>query len=244
MKNCPGWQISYSARVKTGFFARWQANFLAGLAIILPGLISIAALVWLFGTIANFTDWLLVFLPKELTHQDGGYGPLFWPWKIVALLLAVMLIGLVGLAARHYFGRRLIEWAESLLLRVPLLNKVYSAIKQVSDAFSSTKKTAFRTVVLVEFPRKGLYSIAFITSDQHDEVCARTGQKVVCVFVPTTPNPTSGFLVLTPEADVTKLDMSVAEGIKYIISLGSIVPDYVPGKPLPDSATINNAPGL
>ncbi len=227
--------------MKTGFFARWQANFLAGLAIILPGLISIAALVWLFGTVANFTDWLLIFLPKELTHQDGGYGPLFWPWKIVALLLAVTLIGIVGLAARHYFGRRLIEWTESLLLRVPLLNKVYSAIKQVSDAFSSTKKTAFRTVVLFEFPRKGVYSIGFITSDQHDEVSVRTGQKVVCVFVPTTPNPTSGFLILVPEADVTKLDMSVADGIKYIISLGSIVPDYLPGKPLPGAGTEANS---
>jgi uncharacterized membrane protein len=227
--------------VKTGFFARWQANFLAGLAIILPGLISIAALVWLFGTVANFTDWLLIFLPKEITHQNGGYGPLFWPWKIVALMLAVMLIGIVGLGARHYFGRRLIEWTESLLLRVPLLNKVYSAIKQVSDAFSSTKKTAFRTVVLFEFPRKGVYSIGFITSDQHDEVSVRTGQKVVCVFVPTTPNPTSGFLILVPEADVTKLDMSVADGIKYIISLGSIVPDYVPGRPLPGAGTAANS---
>ncbi len=218
--------------MKNGFLARWQANFLAGMAIVLPGLISVAALVWLFGTIANFTDTLLVFLPRDLTHEDGGYGPLFWPWKIVALGLAMFLVGLVGLAARHYFGRRLISWIENLLLRVPLLNKVYSAIKQVSDAFSSSKKTAFRTVVLVEFPRKGLYSVGFLTNDQHEEVYARTGKKVICVFVPTTPNPTSGFLVLTPEEEVVKLEMSVAEGIKYIISLGSIVPDYTPGKPL------------
>ncbi len=221
--------------MKTGILARWQANFLAGLVIILPGVVSIGVLIWLFGEVANITDALLIFLPKRITHQDGGNGPLFWYWSVVALGLAVFLVGVVGLGARHYFGRRLIEWTESLLLRVPLLNKIYSAIKQVNDAFSSSKKTSFRTVVVVEFPRKGLYSVGFITNEQHGELQARTGKKVVCIFVPTTPNPTSGFLVLAPEEEVVKLNMSVPEGIKYIISLGSIVPDYVPGKPLPVS---------
>jgi uncharacterized membrane protein len=82
--------------------------------------------------------------------------------------------------------------------------------------------------VLVEFPREGMYSMGFITSEQQDEVRMKTGQKLVCVFIPTTPNPTSGFLVMTPESEVTKLDMSVADGIKYIISLGSIIPEYTP----------------
>jgi len=220
--------------VKNDLFARWQANFWAGLAIVLPAVISVAVLGWLFGTVANITDSLLIFLPRKLTHHNQGNGPMYWYWSVVALLLAVFLIGAVGLLARNYFGKRLIEWVDSALLKVPLLNKIYGATKQVNDAFSSTNKTAFRTVVLVEFPREGLYSMGFITSEQQDEVLMKTGQRLVCVFIPTTPNPTSGFLVLTPESQVTKLDMTVADGIKYIISLGSIIPDYTPnlGRPV------------
>ena len=211
--------------MKQSLFARWQANFWAGLAIVLPAVISIAALMWLFGTVATITDTLLIFLPREWTHHDNGNGPLFWYWSLTALVLAVVLIGLVGLLARNYFGKRIIQWVDSALLRIPLLNKIYGATKQVNDAFSSTNKTAFRTVVLVEFPRAGAYSIGFITSEPDFEIQSKLDSKVVCVFVPATPNPTSGFLLLVPEEKVTKLEMSVADGIKYIISLGSILPE-------------------
>jgi len=211
--------------VKSTLFARWQANFWAGLAIVLPAVISVAALMWLFGTVATITDTLLIFLPRQLTHHDQGNGPLYWYWSLTALVLAVLLIGLVGLLARNYFGKRIIQWVDSALLRVPLLNKIYSATKQVNDAFSSTNKTAFRTVVLVEFPKAGVYSIGFITSEPDPEVQAKLEGKIVCVFVPATPNPTSGFLLMVPEDKVTKLEMSVADGIKYIISLGSILPE-------------------
>jgi len=214
--------------VKKSLFARWQANFWAGLAIVLPAVISIAVLRWLFGTIANITDTLLIFLPTKLTHHGGGNGAMYWYWSLVALALAIFLIGTVGLLARNYFGRKIIEWVDSALLRIPLLNKIYSATKQVNDAFSSTNKTAFRTVVLVEFPHAGVYSIGFITSDQQEEVEARTGQKVVCVFVPATPNPTSGFLLMVPETKAIKLDMSVPDAIKYVISLGAILPANIP----------------
>ena len=139
---------------------------------------------------------------------------------LLVQVLAIFLIGTVGLLARNYFGRKIIEWVDSALMRIPLLNKIYSATKQVNDAFSSTNKTAFRTVVLVEFPHPGVYSIGFITSDQQAEVQAKTGQKMVCVFVPATPNPTSGFLLMVPEDKVLKLGMSVPDAIKYIISLG------------------------
>ena len=151
---------------------------------------------------------------------------MYWYWSLAALILACLLIGMVGLVARHYVGKRIIGWFDAAILRVPLLNKIYGAIKQVNDAFSPSNKTSFRTVVLVEFPRAGVYSIGFITSDQNEEVEARIQEKVVCVFVPTTPNPTSGFLLLVPEDKVTKLEMSVPDGIKYIISLGSIMPEY------------------
>src|SRR5258706_12258851 len=223
-------------------FTRWQANFWAGLAIVLPAVISIAVVIWLFRTVGNITDTLLIFLPQSLTHKDHGVGPMYWYWSLVALIVAVFLIGLVGLLARNYFGKRIIQWVDSGLLRVPLLNKIYGATKQVNDAFSPSNKTAFRTVVLVEFPRPGVYTIAFITSEQHAEVEAKTGQKVVCVFVPTTPNPTSGFLLIVPEHKVIKLKMSVPDGIKYVISLGSIIPEYGPSassspKALPSQLT-------
>jgi uncharacterized membrane protein len=208
------------------FFAHWQANFWAGLAIVLPGVLSIAVLLWLFGTVANITDTLLILVPRGLTHHDRGAGPMYWYWSLVALALAVFLIGFVGLLARNYFGKRLIEWVDATLRRIPLLNKIYSTTKQVNDAFSATNKTAFRTVVLVEFPRAGVYSLGLITGEENEEVEAKIGQRVVSVFVPATPNPTSGFLLLVPEDQVKKLNMSVADAIKYIISLGSIVPDY------------------
>jgi uncharacterized membrane protein len=195
--------------------------------IVFPGVMSIALLVWLFGTVANITDTLLIFLPRDLTHHENGLGPMYWYWSLVAFAVAVFLVGVIGLLARNYFGKRLIEWVEDALLQVPLLNKIYVAIKQVNDAFSSGKRTAFRTVVLVEFPSAGMHSIGFVTNEHPAHLPAKGGEKLICVFVPTTPNPTSGFLVLIPEEKVTKLDISVAEGIKYIISLGSLAPEAI-----------------
>ncbi|MCX7827573.1 MAG: DUF502 domain-containing protein, partial [Verrucomicrobiae bacterium] len=168
---------------------------------------------------------LLFFLPRALTHTDNGRGPVHWYWSLAALALAVMLVSAAGWLTRYYVGKRFIHWLDLTMLRVPLLNKVYSTVKQVNEAFSSSKKTAFKTVVLVEFPRAGLYSLGFITSEQNNEIQARTREQVSCVFVPTTPNPTSGFLVLVPANQVTKLDMTVADAIRYIISLGSVSPE-------------------
>jgi uncharacterized membrane protein len=217
------------SRVKKSFFARWRSSFLTGLAITLPAIISIAALLWVFRTVSNITDLLLFFLPHKITHQDDGIGPIYWYWSLVALLLAVTMISLAGLLARYYIGKRIIEWLDTVMMQVPLLNKFYGAIKQVNEAFSGDKNS-FKTVVMVEFPSAGMYSIGFITNEQNGEVQQRTKERVVCVFVPTTPNPTSGFLILVPEEKVTKLDMSVADGIKYIVSLGSISPEHLPSK--------------
>lgn len=206
----------------------WKTNFLTGLAVVLPALLSIGAVVWLFGTVANFTDALLFFLPKDWTHERAGEGPIHWYWSLLALALAIGLVTLVGRFARHYLGKKLIQLADDLLLRVPLLNKIYGAIKQINEAFTSKKNTAFQQVVLVEFPRAGLYSVGFITGAQHGEVQCKTQEEVVGVFVPTTPNPTTGFIVLVPQQQVIKLEMSVADGIKYVMSLGSVTPDYAP----------------
>lgn len=208
------------------FFGPWRGNFITGLAVLLPAIVTIAVIKWLFGTIASFTDLLLFFLPQRATHAADG--TILWYWSLAALALAAVLVSLVGLFTRYYLGKRVVEWFDSTMLRVPLLNKIYGTIKQVNAAFSTGSKTAFKTVVLVEFPREGTHSVGFITSDQQAEVQMKTREKSVCVFVPTTPNPTSGFLILVPEHKVTKLDMSVADGIKYIISLGSISPEYPP----------------
>ena len=215
---------------------RWQGNFWAGLAVVLPAIISFAVIVWLYKTVGSLTDPLLFLIPRRLTHADNGQGEIFWYWSLIAIAFAVLLIAIIGLFARNYFGKRIIAWFEAAVLRVPLLNKIYGATRQVNDAFYSTNKTAFRTVVLVEFPRAGVYSLGFITSDQPGEVKDKLGQKVICVFVPTTPNPTGGFLLLVPEGKFTKLDMTVADGIKYVISLGSIVPAITPVKPVEVSA--------
>jgi uncharacterized membrane protein len=206
--------------------AVWRANFFAGLAVVLPAVISVAVVVWLFQGVANITDTLLFFLPDRWTHKNAGQGPMYWYWSLVALLWAILLVSLVGRFARYYLGQRLIELMDVALLRVPLLNKIYGTIKQVNEAFSANKKSSFRQVVLVEFPRAGQYSIGFVTGEQSQEVQLKIPEKVVSVFVPTTPNPTSGFLVLVPEHSLTKLNMTVAEGIKFIISLGSVSPEF------------------
>ena len=219
--------------MKKSFFVRWRASFLTGLAITLPAIISLAAVKWLFGTVSSFTDALLFFLPHVLSpvkvYENGRSGAMFWYWSLLALLLAVASISGVGLLARYYIGKRLIEWLDGLMMQVPLLNKFYGAIKQVNEAFAGNKNS-FKTVVLVEFPREGIYSVGFLTSEQHAEVQQKTREQVVAVFIPTTPNPTSGFLVLVPEDKVTRLKMSVADGIKYIVSLGSISPEFLSEK--------------
>lgn len=206
--------------------ARWRASFLTGLAVVLPGVITLAVVKWLFGTISSFTDTLLFFLPywlgPNVIYQNGGSGPVYWYWSVLALLLAVVLVSFIGVLARYYFGKRLIAWADGVMLRVPILNKIYGTIKQVDQAFTSGKRSSFKTVVLVEYPREGVYSVGFITNEQADEVQRKTDKKCVCVFIPTTPVPTGGFLVIVPEEKIIKLDMSVADGLKYIISVGAL----------------------
>ena len=195
----------------------------------LPAVISIAALMWVFKTVSNLTDLLLFFLPKTITHADAGKGDMYWYWSVVALALAVVLVSAAGVLARYYIGKRLLQWLDTAMLNVPLLNKFYGAVKQINEAFAGNKNS-FKTVVLVEFPGPGSYSVGFITSESQGEVQQKAGQNLVSVFIPTTPNPTSGFLILVPEGKVSKLDMSVADGIKYIVSLGSITRESLPVK--------------
>ena len=155
---------------------------------------------------------------------------MFWYWSLLALLVAVGIVTAIGLLTRYYIGKRMIAWADTVMLRVPVLNKIYGTIKQVDEAFKSGKKSSFKTVVLVEYPREGIYSVGFITSEQADEVERKPARNACCVFIPTTPIPTGGFLILVPEEKVIKLDMSVADGFKYIISLGALSQEYTPAE--------------
>ncbi len=186
---------------------------------------------WIFGTISSFTDTLLFFLPywldPKLIYTNGQAGAMFWYWSLLALVLAAALITGVGVLAQYYIGRRMLEWLDTLMLNVPVVNKFYGAIKQVNEAFSGNKNS-FKTVVLVEFMGPGNYAVGFLTNETQGEVQKQSGKNLVAVFIPTTPNPTSGFLILVPEEKVTKLDMSVADGIKYIVSLGAITPASLP----------------
>ncbi|HEX7706235.1 MAG TPA: DUF502 domain-containing protein [Thermoanaerobaculia bacterium] len=207
--------------------SRLRTNFFAGLAVVLPAVISIAVVVWLFGTVANITDKLLFAVPRHWKYIGGTRGEIHWYWSLAALVLAILLVALVGRLTRHYLGRRMIRGGEKLLLRVPLLNTIYSTVKQVEQAFSGNR-SSFKKAVLIQFPRPGLYSIAFITSDQRNEVQFKTPDRVQSVFVPTTPNPTTGFLVFAPESELIELDMSVPDAIRSIISLGAVSPEYLP----------------
>jgi len=213
--------------MRKSLFTQWRASFFTGLAVVLPGVITLAVVKWFFGTVSSLTDLLLFFLPKSTTHEGDGVGPIYWYWSLLALTLAVVLVTGIGLLARYYLGKQMITWADNVMLRVPVLNKIYGTIKQVDAAFAGNKNS-FKTVVLVEYPREGLFSIGFITSDSQDEVSGKLDRKTVCVFIPTTPIPTSGFLVIVPAEKVTKLDMSVADGFKYIISLGALTQESLP----------------
>jgi uncharacterized membrane protein len=214
--------------VKKSLFARWRASFFTGLAIVLPGVITLAVVKWFFGTVSSMTDLLLFFLPKDLTHENDGAGPMAWYWSLFAILVALVIITTIGLLTRYYMGKRMIAWADSVMLRVPVLNKIYGTIKQLDEAFTSSKKSSFKTVALVEYPCEGIYSVGFITSEQSDEIETKIGKKCVRIFIPTTPLPTGGFLILVPVEKVIKLDMSVADGFKYIISMGALSNDPPP----------------
>ena len=215
---------------ENSFLNRWRRNFLAGLAISMPGIISVAVVVWLFRNVSSVTDWLLFFLPREWTHAQGAdgkmYGEMYWYYSFLALLLAVFLICLIGRFGRDYLGRIAIKWMDQALMSIPLLNKIYGTVKQVNESFSSNK-SAFQQVVLVPFPHPDSRTIGFVTGEQNN----LGAEKLISVFVPTTPNPTSGFLLLLPERAAVKVDMSVADGIKFVISLGAISPGH-PGQAL------------
>ena len=156
-----------------------------------------------------------IFITEEPVHIPG--------FGVILILLIVLL---TGVFVANFIGRAFVGGWESLMDRVPVVRSIYSAAKNFAEIVFSDSSHAFKKVLLVEYPRKGIYSLAFQTSTYLGEVQGRTGEEVVGCFVPTTPNPTSGFIIIVPKRDVTELDMEVDEALKMIISLGVVVPPW------------------
>lgn len=191
---------------------------IAGLLVWMP--LGITFLV--IRAIVGFLDRTLLLLPEA--YQPENLLGFSIPGLGVAL--AVFLVVTTGMIVANLLGRRLVNAWESLLSRIPLVRTLYAGIKQIMEAVLATDAKSFRKVLLVEYPRKGLWSLAFMTSDNLGEVQARTGAGVMSVFIPTTPNPTSGFVIMVPKSDAIELDMTVEEGLKMIISMGVVVPPW------------------
>ena len=144
----------------------------------------------------------------------------------LGFLLTIVILLVTGVLAANFVGRSLVGFWERMLERIPIVRSVYSASKKFGEIVFSDSDQSFKKVLLIEYPRKGLYGLAFQTSTELGEVQSRTGEEVVCTFVPTTPNPTSGFIIIVPKKDVIELDMSIDEALKMIISLGVVVPSW------------------
>jgi uncharacterized membrane protein len=199
------------------FWKNLRNSFFAGLLVVVPVAASLLILLGIFTWVTDFM------LPDSFRQQM--LTPLY---RIIALVLFIGFTMGVGWVTRHVMGRRLVLATEVMIGRVPLLNKTYGFMKEISQTLLSGRKTMFQRVVLVEFPRPGVYSIGFVTSEAGGEAQAKTLETVINVFVPTTPNPTSGFLILVPSEQLVDLSMSVAEGMKMVISGGTVVPTYIP----------------
>jgi len=141
----------------------------------------------------------------------------------VGFVLALVVVLVTGVVVANLFGRKLVDIGERLVARIPLVRSIYSGVKQLLETVVSNNGS-FRKVVLIEYPRPGLWTVAFLTGEGQGEAQLKTGQDVINVYVPTTPNPTSGFFLMVPRKDVIELDMSVDEGLKMILSVGAVVP--------------------
>ena len=192
--------------------------FITGLLIWVPLGITAWALKFLISTM----DQSLLLLPSAWRPEAlfGTYVP------GLGVIRSLLLLLLTGVVVKNLFGGRMVGGLESLVRRIPVIGPVYSGAKTFSETVLTDQGSSFKQVVMVEFPRKGVFSIGFITSEDLEEVQARTAQDVTCVFVPTTPNPTTGFIILVPRNEVVRLDMTVDDAFKMLLTLGVVVPKW------------------
>jgi uncharacterized membrane protein len=213
---------------KRGLLARLRNSFLTGLVIVAPAVLT----VWIIVATIEFIDNRVLPLPRALL--PGFLTAFAFPGMGVLIFLIVTTA--VGWFAKGYIGRRLIFWGELIVSRMPVVRSVYQGIKQIAETIFAQTSTSFTRACLVEYPRRGIWAMAFISAETRGEVRSRIGgdEKHVAVFLPTTPNPTSGFLLFVPETDVIPLEMSVEDAAKLVISAGLVMPD-------PDKATVRIA---
>jgi len=203
--------------------ATLRNSFISGMLLLAP----VAATVWVVNLLLNSIggparNVFFFFLPEETLDQHlVAFG-----LSVLSILMVGVLITLLGWLSRYLLGRLIVQGLERLLQNVPFVRTVYNTVKQIVQTFSQQQKAVFQEVVMIEFPRKGVYALGFLTSRAGGEVQYRTHAEVLNVFIPTTPNPTSGYLCMIPRQEVISLDMSVTEGMKLIISGGAVVPPW------------------
>jgi len=198
---------------KVSTLRRW---LIAGILVWAP----LAITLWVINVLVGFMDKTILLLPQAYRPEH------LFGFNIPGLgaVLAVAVVLLTGALVANILGRSLVNFGERILDRIPLVRSIYSAVKQVIETFFSHDSRSFRKVLLVEYPRRDCWSIAFLSGDPVGEVQDKTEKHVLTVFVPTAPNPTSGFVIMVPQDEVIELDMSVEEGFRMVISLGVVVP--------------------
>ncbi len=202
---------------KRGLFARLRTYFLTGVVVSAPVGITIW-LIWLF--VAYVDKTVVPLIPESYNPSDvlGVSVP------GIGVIIVILVVTIIGFLVTNFLGRFMVRMGERVVSRVPVVRTIYGVLKQVFDAVLAQSEGAFREVVLIEYPRKEIWVIGFITSNTKGEVKRVTPQEMVNVFLPTTPNPTSGFLLFVPRRDCIKLDMTVEEGLKLVISGGIVSP--------------------
>lgn len=197
---------------------RLRAYLIAGLLVWIP----LGVTIFVVRLLNGLMDRSLVLLPARY-HPEQWLG---FAIPGLGIVLTLVLLVVTGFLAANFVGRSMVGLWESLLQRIPIVRSVYSASKNFAEVVFSEGNESFKKVLLVEYPRKGVYCLAFQTASTLGEVQARTGEEVVCTFVPTTPNPTSGFIVMMPRSEIIELDMTVDDALKMIFSLGVVVPTW------------------
>lgn len=198
--------------------------FIAGILVWTPLAVTIWVITWglsvLDGVFGSVISALMAILPLDLTPALQSFRKL--PGVGVLIVIAVIL--LTGVVAANFAGQWWIRLWDQIIVRIPIVKSIYSSVKQVSGTLFSSKGNAFRKAVLIPYPRNGSWTIAFVTGNPAEEVAAKLSSEHVNVFLPTTPNPTSGFFMIVPRADIIELDMGVEEALKHIVSMGSVAP--------------------
>lgn len=202
-----------------GFFRRY---IVAGLLVWVP--LGVTLLV--VRLLVNWLDNSLLLIPEA--YQPSNLLGFDIPG--LGVVLSILIVFVTGIVAANFFGRSMVSVWEYLLSKIPLVRSVYSGAKQLAETMFSDSGQSFRQVLLIEFPRRGLWSLAFLTGTDVGEAQTKTGHDVINVYVPTTPNPTGGYFVMVAKDDVIELDMSVDDGLKMLMSMGAVVPDSIKKK--------------